>query len=627
MHLLALLLLSQFTPPPGVSPSGGTYVTSEQIQTSGPLSLCVDQAMGNDNPTCACGTSPCATIQAACNVVPYFISAPGVITVDAGVFAGGGCSFSGHQFIGAGSMLIQGTLLDAPDAGSGCVSTGTVASATQLSNNNFPTLTFGTGCWADAGLRGYAVEITAGTGAGDILQVYDNTLNVVTLAGQWPVTPAGGATFHIRVPGTILDGGVTLPGSTATKYAVTSGIAAAQTNYAAFILGSNGTVNLAPNWWPVNAANAPNMSGGISIEKFGYGPGFTGNMVSGRGTSGIVVAYNWTNFQSDTTGSALYQGDSSSTLLISNYSTQGGSSLGVFLGVDPYGVASFVGNVSDGTPFVASSGTPQTGNFQPTIVSSYVSLANSVRNISGQAFLGNPHSADFRADKVEVTTSGAACMKLGQGFMATAGGPAMTATHGRIRGGIYTGCSGSAFQLGGVWEINGGGSLVTSGNSGAYGILAMPGAIVDITASSATVTGTSGDLSLDNANAIPYTTLTTMKTLSDPTTQNRFSLGANAHGQVRYGVITDTSGTPGNGTANVICGRSAIASAASAAIITNYLSTTTSIVKCQLETSGAGVGAVVCAPGSGNFTATSVNGTGVATVTSSTATFNWCVNN
>lgn len=91
--------------------------------------------------------------------------------------------------------------------------------------------------------------------------------------------------------------------------------------------------------------------------------------------------------------------------------------------------------------------------------------------------------------------------------------------------------------------------------------------------------------------------------------------------------FTDTSGTPGSGTANTVCGRSAIANTASAATITNSNSVAGSQVFIQMETSGVGVGNIVAAPGVGSFVATSINALGVATATTGTLVFSWCVKN
>lgn len=90
---------------------------------------------------------------------------------------------------------------------------------------------------------------------------------------------------------------------------------------------------------------------------------------------------------------------------------------------------------------------------------------------------------------------------------------------------------------------------------------------------------------------------------------------------------TDNSASPGATTINKPSGRGAIASGASACVVTNSTVTAASIVTVQLETSAAGVGGLVCVPASGSFTVTSVNGTGAVTVTTANAKFSFIVHN
>lgn len=89
----------------------------------------------------------------------------------------------------------------------------------------------------------------------------------------------------------------------------------------------------------------------------------------------------------------------------------------------------------------------------------------------------------------------------------------------------------------------------------------------------------------------------------------------------------DSSGTPGSATNNNPTGRAAVASGHSSCTISNSVVASTSIVRVQLETSGAGVAGVTVSVSSNSFTVTTVNGTGVATNATSNATFAWEVVN
>lgn len=89
-------------------------------------------------------------------------------------------------------------------------------------------------------------------------------------------------------------------------------------------------------------------------------------------------------------------------------------------------------------------------------------------------------------------------------------------------------------------------------------------------------------------------------------------------------LYSDSSGTPGNATINLHCGRSAIAAGASAATITNSMVAATSFVFVQVESADATLGTLVPAPGAGTFTVTNRAG-GVATNVTAATTFSWCV--
>ncbi len=91
----------------------------------------------------------------------------------------------------------------------------------------------------------------------------------------------------------------------------------------------------------------------------------------------------------------------------------------------------------------------------------------------------------------------------------------------------------------------------------------------------------------------------------------------------------DNSGTPGNTTINALAGRAAIASAASSAVVTNNLVNANSVILVVMETSGVGVANIVetTRTAGTSFTVTSINGTGIATVTTGTAKFSFYIIN
>lgn len=99
------------------------------------------------------------------------------------------------------------------------------------------------------------------------------------------------------------------------------------------------------------------------------------------------------------------------------------------------------------------------------------------------------------------------------------------------------------------------------------------------------------------------------------------------NGKIIFSQYTDNSGTAGATTISKVTGRAAIASGASSVVVTNTLVSATSIVLVQLEKVGGGIGGLAVVPGTGSFTVTSLNGTGVATNTSADTKFSFIVFN
>lgn len=87
---------------------------------------------------------------------------------------------------------------------------------------------------------------------------------------------------------------------------------------------------------------------------------------------------------------------------------------------------------------------------------------------------------------------------------------------------------------------------------------------------------------------------------------------------------SDSSGSPGNATINLHCGRSAIAAGASAITITNSMVAASSIPSINVESADATLGQIICVPGAGSMVCTNRAG-GVATNVTAATTFSWCV--
>jgi len=75
-------------------------------------------------------------------------------------------------------------------------------------------------------------------------------------------------------------------------------------------------------------------------------------------------------------------------------------------------------------------------------------------------------------------------------------------------------------------------------------------------------------------------------------------------GQAGEGGLTDISGTPGNGTANTLLAKFAIAAAASAVTITCSQCAATTLIWCQVITNDGTLKSVSVVPGAGSYVVT-----------------------
>ena|SRR5260370_11866964 len=92
--------------------------------------------------------------------------------------------------------------------------------------------------------------------------------------------------------------------------------------------------------------------------------------------------------------------------------------------------------------------------------------------------------------------------------------------------------------------------------------------------------------------------------------------------------FTDSSATPGNATIGTPSGRCAIAAAASAVVVTNPLVTAASQILVVNEGPTANnTGALICVPGAGSFTVTSVSAIGAAQAATAANKFSWMILN
>ncbi len=216
MSLLLLVVLSLF---PSSAPAnnltagstgtvrgGGAALSS--VQTTAAMDLFVETTGSDSNPCTSVG-APCLTIQGAVNKVPKRIRNAVNITVGTGTFTAGAYvdGFITENDLNAPStgayLEIKGTLITATVA-TGTAS-GTATAGSAGSNPTFGTLTDSGQSWTVNDLRGKLLEITGGTGAGQLRAIQSNTATVITVTGVW-TAPTTSSTYVVRDWGTVISG-------------------------------------------------------------------------------------------------------------------------------------------------------------------------------------------------------------------------------------------------------------------------------------------------------------------------------------------------------------------------------------------------------------------------------------
>lgn len=226
---------------PAPSGSSGSPVTQSQLYTQGPSTLLVSTT-GSDTGNCT--VSPCLTIDYARSQIPPNIQDNILVSVAAGTYTAGayiaGFTFSVNntrkptsQTTGP-ALSFKCSSYSAATLASGS-QTGTLTSATQgqtgtLSSGNpsiWGTFTVTGANWTVGDLAGHLIQITSGTGAGELAMISKtnaNTSTVGTIDGIWAVTPDSSSHFAIVDPGCIINNVLPRPpGALGLAYSATNG--------------------------------------------------------------------------------------------------------------------------------------------------------------------------------------------------------------------------------------------------------------------------------------------------------------------------------------------------------------------------------------------------------------------
>lgn len=205
-------------------PVTGLAPANALLTTTATLGLFVDPVSGNDSNACtASGASACLTIQGACDRIPFLAQHGVTVTLAAGTYTAG-CHLEGNAFEAGPSPTTPGTIsfvgpLTANVTPATGTATGTATAGSAGSNATLGTMTDSGQSWTTNNLRGSMLEITAGTGSGQLFQIASNTATAITIAGIWSPAPVSGSTYAIRTATALIAGnvaGTTTPFNSAT---------------------------------------------------------------------------------------------------------------------------------------------------------------------------------------------------------------------------------------------------------------------------------------------------------------------------------------------------------------------------------------------------------------------------
>lgn len=259
----------------------GNFLRKPEYATQGALNLYVETT-GNDANFCTDVSAPCLTIQGAVDKVPKLIRHPVIIAVGQGTFGAGAyisaflIDKAADPSVGA-YMQVFGTLINGTPATGPATGTATSGTAGTTDSVTWGTLTLTGAGWTVNDLRGKLLEITGGTGSGQIRSVYANTADTITVAGDW-TAPTGTSTFAIRDWGTTINGVVTSP--------LTPGNAAGSLN-ASFIISEASSKTQAEFW--------------LTVDKFKYAIS-SGRALRSDGMANFIARYSYFGGSSTTSG-------------------------------------------------------------------------------------------------------------------------------------------------------------------------------------------------------------------------------------------------------------------------------------------------------------------------------------
>ena len=412
---------------------------------------------GSDSNTCTTVGSPCLTVQKAISKIPRIVRHPVSITLAAGTYTTGfvvdGFSFEPYTNPTNGAYVnIEGTLINATPATGTATGTATAGTAGTPGSTTWGTLTDSGQAWTVNDLRGKLIEITGGTGSGQIRSIDSNTATSITIAGTWTAPVNGSSTYAIRDWGTILTGAIATPANIRD---------AAAANTSTILIGSNQSSLSGPY--------------SIGIQKMKFASAGSGNGVQLRQGQQALLRYN-------------------------NFSISGGNAVNL-VGDGALGLYYNTANLVAGGVWILSQGTWVTGGFidgnvvvggstgfRFNSVDQVILTNTAIRNVSGDMIRWSRSTNLTLSALILDTSSGGFGIDSDNNSAASAMGVL------RITASTISGCASGGVRQNGVGLLQM--TNVTGTNTGP-GITVINGGRVQI--SSATAVTGSSDISVDSS--------------------------------------------------------------------------------------------------------------------------------
>lgn len=176
----------------------------QPLHAFGTTTIYVDTALGTDSITKGTGTGAAAyaTLQYARNQLPNLSAGNIVINAATGTY---------RETLTIQGIVLQGNFtitLNGVKAADTLGPTTATSGANPAGNgaDGYGTITKTGATWTVNAFQNLWLEITAGTGAGQVRLVQSNTATVTTIVGRWDTPPDATSVFHVVGAGTIISG-------------------------------------------------------------------------------------------------------------------------------------------------------------------------------------------------------------------------------------------------------------------------------------------------------------------------------------------------------------------------------------------------------------------------------------